>query len=177
MNKEVFQNAVIQTHCLYTLRVWGHSCHPLHKPGQGGTRPLTLKLPIERSIHSLGILNPVLSKPLRYASYLFSPKQATSPVLAISTPSMASAPAKREKENWGTLKHKTNQRKQINWVCRVLLFHFSLCRFWYRTSHWNINWKTSYSCMKIVVFNDMTPVINNKAVALSLFFIIKNHCF
>ena len=106
MNKEVFQNAVIQTHYIWTLQVRGKSYHPLHNPGQGGTRPLTLKLPIERSIHSLGILNPVLSKPLRYASYLFSPKQATSPVLAISTPSMASAPAKRENENWGTLKHK-----------------------------------------------------------------------
>lgn len=47
----------------------------------------------------LGILKPVESMALRYASYLFSPKQATSPVLVISTPSTTSAPASREKEN------------------------------------------------------------------------------
>ena len=62
----------------------------------------TLKLPIESKMQSLGILNPVLSMPLRYASYLSSPKHATSPVLAISTPNMASAPERREKENCGT---------------------------------------------------------------------------
>lgn len=50
----------------------------------------------------LGILKPVLSMAFRYASQRFSPKQATSPVLVISTPSTTSAPARREKENWGT---------------------------------------------------------------------------
>lgn len=49
------------------------------------------------------MLNPVLIKAFKYASNLLSPKHATSPVEAISTPSMKSAPANLEKENCGTL--------------------------------------------------------------------------
>ena len=44
----------------------------------------------------LGDLLPVASMALRYASYLSLLKAATFPVLAISTPSNMSAPARRE---------------------------------------------------------------------------------
>ncbi|KAK5624302.1 hypothetical protein RRF57_000018 [Xylaria bambusicola] len=50
-----------------------------------------------------GILKPVDINALRYASYLSLPKQATSPVEAISTPRTGSAPESLEKLNCGTL--------------------------------------------------------------------------
>lgn len=58
---------------------------------------------MERRTFFLGIVIPVERSALRYASYLSLPKQATSPVEAISTPRIGSAPARRPKENWGTL--------------------------------------------------------------------------
>lgn len=57
---------------------------------------------MERRIEFSGMQNPVLIIAFRYASYRFSPKHATSPVDAISTPNIKSAPASRENENWGT---------------------------------------------------------------------------
>ena len=39
----------------------------------------------------------------KYASYMSSPKHATSPVEDISTPSVGSAPCSRVNENCGTL--------------------------------------------------------------------------
>src|SRR3989338_1510275 len=50
----------------------------------------------------LGIVSPTASAPLKYASSKSSPKQATSPVDAISTCSSGSAQVNRAKENWGT---------------------------------------------------------------------------
>ena len=57
---------------------------------------------MDTRIFCFGILKPVANCAFRYASGLFSPKQATSPVLAISTPSNTSAPWRRENENTGT---------------------------------------------------------------------------
>mmetsp|Transcript_179 Transcript_179/g.289 ORF Transcript_179/g.289 Transcript_179/m.289 type:complete len:216 (-) Transcript_179:493-1140(-) len=51
----------------------------------------------------LGSFIPVDIIALRKASYLSGPKQATSPVDAISTPSEGSAPLRRWKENMGAL--------------------------------------------------------------------------
>src|SRR5271168_4340183 len=64
---------------------------------------LSLYEPMERRILRLGSLNPVEINALMYASYLSIPKQATSPVDAISTPRTGSAPDSREKLNCGTL--------------------------------------------------------------------------
>ena len=79
-----------------------------------------------------GRRNPVLNIAFRYASCRLSPKHATSPVLAISTPSVTSAPDRRENENTGTY-----EKKQIivcqfisnNIVCAVdfdfgIIFYF-----------------------------------------------------
>ena len=50
-----------------------------------------------------GILKLAASSDLRKASCTLAPKHATSPVLAISTPSSGSAPRRRVKENMGAL--------------------------------------------------------------------------
>lgn len=59
----------------------------------------TLKLPMESRIPFSGIWKPVLIMPFKYASYRLSPKQATSPVEAISTPNMTSAPETSQNRN------------------------------------------------------------------------------
>ncbi len=67
---------------------------------------LTLYEPIDSNTFFFGILKPVLRIDLRYASYRSEPNEATSPVLAISTPNKTSAPARREYENTGTCRTK-----------------------------------------------------------------------
>ena len=58
---------------------------------------------MQRKALRRGTLNPDDTIDVRIASYLSSPKVATSPVDAISTPSTGSAPRSRVNENIGAL--------------------------------------------------------------------------
>ena len=61
------------------------------------------KGPEDKRIERIGNLKPTAIKALRNASSKLSPRQPTSPVEAISTPSVGSAPERRMKENCGAL--------------------------------------------------------------------------